>query len=129
MFPPMSSGVARRAGSILLALVASATAQPQLTVNSGLTLIDSEDTFDLGDVLVGDAVGVALTVRNTGDETLVFDQPPVALGEAATGTIGLFEGSLPDALNDIPARGFGVLPAPPCPRRIAQSQGAGAIQW
>ncbi len=96
---------------LLLILVVPVAGQPGLLVTEGLTTINSGDTHDLGDVLVGSTAGVALVLRSNGDEDLVFGQPPVAFGGAPTGSIGVIGGtSAPSSLTDLPPGNFTVLP-------------------
>ncbi|MGD2110929.1 MAG: hypothetical protein PVI86_16255, partial [Phycisphaerae bacterium] len=53
-----------------LVLPSIAAAQPDLIVADGLNLISSGDTYDLGETAVDVLFGLALTMRNVGDEVL-----------------------------------------------------------
>jgi hypothetical protein len=95
----------------VLVLASPALAQPQLLVTDALTLINSGDSIDLGDVRVGELTGKLLTLRSAGDEPLQFGQPPVVFGGNPTGTIGIIGAtSAPANLGNIQPGGLGVLP-------------------
>jgi hypothetical protein len=88
-------------------LVILATA-PELIITDALTVIDPGDTITLPRAEVGDAVGKALTVRNTGDGPLVLDPvEPVSVGDVV-GTIEEFEANV--GTDEVAPDGFAVLP-------------------
>jgi|GEM_PF-2880321 len=74
---------------VIIALLtpSTSTAQPELVVADGLTAISSGDTHDLGEVAAGEPAGFAFTVRNLGNQPLLFDtQTPVLAGVASSGS-------------------------------------------
>jgi hypothetical protein len=85
-----------------------ASAAPRLFVSEGLNAVNAGDRIDHGPVVTGDLVSLALTLRNTGDETLVFDPAsPVEVTNVA-GDIQDIDVAL--AAGSIAPGGFGVLP-------------------
>lgn len=102
--------VAIMAAAIFLGLSLPALAQPDLQVAQGLTVINSGDTVDVGDVRVGEPASAVFTLRNNGDLPLSFSQPPVLFAGDLVGTAGLVGGtSAPESLSDVAPGGFAVL--------------------